>query len=222
MPPLHDDVATQLGGLSLEPARPLIVTDADEVILQFVRGFEAYLDERGLYLELATFALTGNVRDKRTHEPLAAEAVRDHLAAFFADGAHRLEAVPGAAEALQALARRAQIVILSNVPMERRELRRDALRRLRMDYPLVANVGAKGAAVAHLAGQVRAPVFFLDDLPHNIGSVARAVEHVICVHFVADPRLARLLEPAEHCHARLDDWTAARAFIEERLDALGY
>ena len=41
-----------------------------------------------------------------------------------------------------------------------------------MDYPVIVGSGLKGPAVAWLTRHIDAPVFFLDDIPHNIDSVA--------------------------------------------------
>ncbi|MBM3490430.1 MAG: hypothetical protein FJX68_08265 [Alphaproteobacteria bacterium] len=215
-------VLAQLEALSLDPGRPLIVADADEVLLQFVRGLEAFLADEGLYLELASFALTGNVRHRGSGEALAGTAVKTLIERFFAERMEEMQPVEGAAAALAALSERAQVMVLSNVPLERREARARLLARHGMPYPLVANAGTKGGALAYLAGRVAAPIVFLDDIPHNIAAVALSAEAVIRVHFVADSRLARLLLPAADCHARHDDWPSARNFIEERLAQHGY
>jgi len=219
MPP---EVARQLAGLAIAPDRPLIVSDADEVLLQFLAGLETYIAGRDLYLDLTSYALTGNIRRRADAAALPGDQVKALLDDFFAARTEVLEPVAGAADALAALAGRAQIVVLTNVPPAQREARAAALRRHGMDYPVVANVGTKGAAVAALAAATAAPTFFLDDIPRNIASVAEAAADVVRIHFVADPRLARLIGPAPDSHARLDDWPAAHAFIERHLAAAGF
>lgn len=219
---LHEEVARQLGELRLEPGRPLLITDADEVVLQFVAALELFLASRGLYLDLASYALTGNIRRTGSGEPEPAERVKALLAAFFEERVEHILPVPGAAEALAALSGRAQVLVLSNVPLARREARRRALQAHGMDYPVVANHGAKGAAVAEIARRIEAPVVFVDDIPSNIASVARAAPETIRLHFIADRRLARLAPPCPECHGRRDDWPSARAFIEAELAARGW
>lgn len=215
-------IAAQIDALSLDPEQPLIISDADEVILEFVKGLEAYLEQQGMYLELTSYALTGNIRDTKSREAVSSDAVKELLANFFADRTAHVSPVPGAADALRSLSGRTQIVVLTNVPLAQREVRQNALAAHGMNYPVVANSGAKGAAVARMAGRTEAPVFFLDDIPRNIASVAQHAAHVVRLHFVADPRLARLIEPAEDSHARHDDWPSARAYIEAHLSAKGY
>jgi len=219
---LHDDVLSQLEALSLTPERPLIVSDADEVIFAFVRGLESFLLDNGHFLDLQSFALSGNIRDSTTGDPVSAELVKELIGDFFDQRTEQIEPVDGAADALAALSSRAQVLVLSNVPLDRQAARRRALVKHGMDYPLVANIGRKGGAMAYLAARQKAPVFFLDDIPHNIASVARAAAAVTRLHFIADHRLRDLLGASEHAHARIDDWPGVRSYIETRLNEQGY
>ncbi|HYM31525.1 MAG TPA: hypothetical protein VEU47_09515 [Candidatus Cybelea sp.] len=219
---LHPDVASQIDALDLVKGRPLIVSDADEVLFAFMAGFERHLEASDLYFHWGSYALTGNVRRRHDDEPLSGEAVREVLARFFASETESLDPVPGAADALKALSARAQIVVLSNVPLDQRDARRRALARHGMDYPLIANIGGKGEAVRALEARVEAPVVFLDDIPRQHTSVRGSAAATLCVHLVADPRLAKLLGQADDSDHRVDNWPDARAWIEAALDRLGY
>lgn len=219
---LADEVRIQLNDLTIKQNHPLIVCDADEVLVQFVQALEGYLEDNGYYIDLSNFALTGNIRRKRDDVPADAEQVREMVASFFADRTEHVPAVPGAADALAGLATRCQIVVVTNIPIDQRDARIKGLSNQRMNYPVIANTGAKGAVVSHLAAQANAPTFFIDDIPQNISSVAEAAQHVHRIHFVADYRLAALLQPAEDCHHRVDDWPAARVYIENHLTELGF
>ncbi len=218
-PEIDPEVLKSLEALDLDPQRPLIISDADEVLLQFVAGLENYLESVGLWLDLQSFALSGNIKNKETGEPFPQEKTPDLLADFFASHADKLIAVPHAAEALSALSKRAQIVILTNVPFAQRDARADSLARQGMDYPVIANKGLKGGAVRHLANRSSGPVFFLDDIPHNIKSVAEAHETTRLLHFIADKRLAKLISPSEHSHFHSSHWPDARDFMEHELSA---
>lgn len=219
---LHEDVLPQIEALALTRGKPLIVSDCDEVLMQFIAGLELYLETQGLWLDLRSFALSGNVRRRDTGEPVPAAEMPELLKSFFASSTHSLIAVPGAAEALKALSARAQIVVLTNVPSSDRETRAKNLAAHGMDYPVIANKGLKGGAVKRLAELVEAPVVFLDDIPHNIASVAAAHAPTHRVHFIADPRLAKLLGPSEHCHFHTTDWAPAHDFISARLEEDGF
>lgn len=219
---VHPEVLTQLEGLALEDATPLVISDADEVLIQFMAALEDYLEENGMYFDWSSFALSGNIRRRSDDGAVERDEIKALLETFFTNRVEELRPVPGAAQALAALARRAQIVVLTNIPMAQREMRQRNLARHGMDYPVIANVGGKGAAVRHLAERVAAPVFFLDDIPSHHAAVAAVADRVYRVHLIADPRLGTLLGKAEDSHFRADDWVEARAFIEERLDELGY
>lgn len=222
MSQLHAIVVPQLDQLDLIAGKPLVITDADEVLFLFLEGFEAYLEDNGHYLDLSSFALVGNIKVSATEEMASVEAAKALLDGFFRERTETMTPVPGAAQALAALAQRAQIVVLSNLPDSSRTAREKALVLAGMPYPIIANIGPKGAAVRHMADRVQAPVFFLDDIPHNHTSVAQAAPDVQRLHFIADPRLARLIGPAEHCHHRVDDWDEARRLIEQELTGMGW
>lgn len=219
---LDEDVRRALDALDLEADRPLVISDADEVLLQFVAGLERFLDGRGLWLDLQTFALSGNIKEKETGTPVPVEETPALLAAFFEAEAGRLEAVEHAADALRALSERAQVIVLTNVPSAQRDARAESLARQGMDYPVIANKGLKGGAVSYLAERVSAPIFFLDDIPHNIQSVAEAHEPSRRLHFIADRRLAKLLPPSDHSHFHSSHWPDAQAFIEREIAEHGF
>ncbi len=215
-------VRDALDMLDLDPTRPLIISDADEVLLQFVAGLERYLDGQGLWLDLQTFALSGNIKDKETGEPVPVEKTPDLLSGFFKAEAGNLTAVDHAADALSALSERAQIIVLTNVPTAQRDARAESLARQGMAYPVIANKGLKGPAVSHIASAFTAPVFFLDDIPHNLKSVAESHDASRRLHFIADKRLAKLLPASEHSHFHSSHWPDAQSFMEEELTKKGF
>jgi hypothetical protein len=221
-PGIHHHVMAQLETVRLATDRPLLICDADEVLFAFLQGLERFLQDNSMELRLESFALTGNIRHRASGIALEPQEVRDVIHRFFEERTEALLPVEGAAAALGILSERMQIVVLSNVPLEQREARQNALRRHGMDYPLIANTGKKGWAVAHLADPLAAPVVFVDDIPHNIASVAEEASQVIRLHFIADPRLAALIGQAEQAHARYDTWPEARHFIEDQLTRQGF
>ncbi len=211
-------VAAQIEALSLDPLRPLIISDCDEVILLFIGGLERFLGEQGYRLDLDSFRIHGNVKVAATGEAADNDTVSALLQAFYERSNHDLAPVPGVVQALAALGEQADIVVLTNVSEEAKPKRVDNLAAAGLTYPVIANHGLKGAAVAALAARAGRPVFFLDDIPHNIGSVRAAMPECICIHFIADPRLARLLPQAPGSDYRAEDWADIRRFIAARLD----
>ena len=220
MPP--EFVIEQIEALALAPERPLIICDADEVLVHFVGPLQTFLEENGHRLVLESFRLFGNIRDAATGEALEKEPALELLDRFFAERVADCPPVAGAVEALRDLSGRAEIVVLTNVPLHARTARAAALSAQGMPYPLVANAGGKGPAVNALAALRQAPVIFIDDIPHNHASVAEHAATTYRIHFVADPRLQGLIGQAEHSHARIDQWPAARDHIAAHLDAAGY
>jgi hypothetical protein len=82
----------------------------------------------------------------------------------------------------------------------------------------VCNSGGKGVparAIVERYGASRAA--FVDDLPIHHASVAKHAPDVWRLHMVAEPRLAPAVPPAEHAHARIDDWDSAVPWLLERL-----
>jgi hypothetical protein len=210
-------VAEQFAALALTRGRPLLIVDADEVLFYFMRGLERFLESRDLYFDWASYALHGNIRQRRDNAPVAAEILHPLLQRFFAETTEDLEPVEGAAQALAELSRIAQVVVLSNVPMAARNARIRALARHGMEFPLIANTGPKGPAVATMLRQVMAPAIFIDDIPHNHRSVAELAPAAHRLHYIADTRLAALLGPAPDCHHRAETWTEMQAHIQTLL-----
>jgi len=211
--PMPDDVAKQIAALTLRRDRPLIICDADEVLFMFLAGLERFLNRRQLWLDMRSFALTGNIKHQDDNSPLDGAAVKDLLEEFFDSETAHLDPAPGAALALAELSREAEIVILSNIAMAHRDGRIAALAKHGMDYPLIANQGAKGPAVAALVGANKNPVVFIDDLPPNHQSVADHAPQVRRIHMIADHRLRGLIPAAKTAHVRHDEWDDAKRDI---------
>lgn len=201
------NVAAQVEAIDLDPARPLLICDADEVLFHFMTPFVDYLTDKGCYYDWRTFALTGNVRDKETDRTLSPADVRALINTFFTEWTEHLPPVDGAAQALTSLsADGVQIVILSNLPFTERDARARALRAHAMDYPLVASRGLKGPTVRSFSERVSAPVGFIDDIPHHHDSVGLHAKTVYRVHFSANARLRSLQTWAANVELSASNW----------------
>ena len=217
---IADEVHAQLAEISLTGEKPLLICDADEVLVQFLTAIEAWLIDNGMKLDLKSLAITGNVTRTATGEVLSAEETGAALNEFFATGMEHQVAVPGAAAALERLAADLEIVILSNVPPQLRAERQRGLKREGFDFPVIANHGHKGPAARVLAEQTGHPVFFIDDLPPNHTSVAEHVPHATLIHYVADPRLHKLMPTAREAHIRAQDWAEIERYIGDKITGL--
>ena len=213
---LSEEISNQIETLELNPDRPLIISDADEVLLQFMRQFEIYLDRNDMWIDLSSFRLQGNIKYKGSDEAVDMTN-RNIINDFFAAETLNFSPVEGAAEALNALSKEAQIIILTNLPLAQKSERQINLSKHGMDYPVIVGSGLKGPAVKSLGEKINAPLFFLDDIPHNISSVAEYVPTSGRIHMIADPRLSKLIGAAEGASARIDQWQEAEAWILDKL-----
>jgi len=213
---LSEEISNQIETLELNPDRPLIISDADEVLLQFMRQFEIYLDRNDMWIDLSSFRLQGNIKYKGSDEAVDMTN-RNIIDDFFAAETLNFSPVEGAAEALNALSKEAQIIILTNLPLAQKSERQINLSKHGMDYPVIVGSGLKGPAVKSLGEKINAPLFFLDDIPHNINSVAEYVPTSGRIHMIADPRLSKLIGAAEGASARIDQWQEAQSWIQDKL-----
>ncbi|MBV9331710.1 MAG: hypothetical protein JOZ55_09180 [Alphaproteobacteria bacterium] len=205
----HDILAAQD---CLSTARPLVLVDADEVILRFVEGFEHFLRQRDLMLDLTSYRLHGNVRRHSDGEALGDQQVTALLSEFRND-LDSLPLVDGADSALHELARYCSVIVLSNVSAEQGPARRRNLDALGFDFPLVCNSGLKGTAAAALADRSGRPVFFIDDIAQQLVSVGEAVPDAVLIQLVGDIRLKPILPLCEVAHLRAESWEEAARFM---------
>lgn len=213
---LSEEISNQIETLELDPDRPLVISDADEVLLQFMRQFEVYLDRNEMWIDLSSFKLQGNIKYKGSDEAVDMTN-RNIIDDFFAAETLNFSPVDGAAEALTALSKEAQVIILTNLPLAQKKERQINLSKHGMDYPVIVGSGLKGQAVKSLGDKINAPLFFLDDIPHNINSVAEYVPMSGRIHMIADPRLSKLIGAAEGASARIDQWHEAQNWILDKI-----
>ncbi len=208
----------QLEAAGVETGRPLLISDADEVLFRFVETFVGHIEEHGYSFDWSSFRLTGNVRRQVDGAVLDQPQVFALLQNFFAGCAEDIPPVQGAAEGLARLAHAGvQVVVLTNIPPAQRDARRVALARNRMPYPVVVNTGDKGPAAAWLAARAGSRAVFVDDGPNNHVSVKQAMPAITCLHFVATERLARLVEKPPEADGRPEDWPALERAVAAAL-----
>ncbi|CAN5436219.1 hypothetical protein BH09PSE4_BH09PSE4_20300 [soil metagenome] len=199
--------------------KPLLISDCDEVLLHMVRHFGDWLGEHhdiDLVPDGGEFSTLMQRRNGGT--PPTREESWDYVNGFFPAEMHRQTLVPHAADALAALAERADIVILNNLAEECRVPRIEQLAAFGIAHRVQCNSGGKGGPVARLAEEHGSSVtVFVDDLSHHHESVARHAPGVWRLHMVSEPSLAPHVPPSPSAHARIDDWREAQAWIDARF-----
>ncbi|GIX13645.1 MAG: hypothetical protein KatS3mg118_1604 [Paracoccaceae bacterium] len=211
---MSPELAAQIDAAPLSPGRPLIVVDADEVLVHFAPHLARWLAAQGWRLALREYRLDGAIRHAGTGEPAGAERIRALLDRFFAEETHRQEAIAGAAAGLAALAPRAQIVVLTNVPAHARAARMRNLAGHGMAFPVIANTGGKGRALAELARRAAAPVAFIDDSPVQIVSARRHAPGVVRIHFTGSEYLRPVMPQVAEADHTAPDWPSLVALLE--------
>ena len=201
--------------------RPLLITDCDEVLLHMVSHFDAWLGEaHGIRFAFESGSFGDAMTEFATGKPVSQDRVWPLLDQFFRQEMHRQTIVPGAVEALGRIGEIADIVILTNLGDEAHPWRVDQLARHGIRHEVVCNQGGKGVpARAIIERHSAGSTVFVDDLPVHHASVAKHAPEVHRLHMIAEPLLAPAIPPAEHAHARIDDWPTATNWIIERLES---
>lgn len=203
--------------IEIDPGRPLLIVDVDEVLAHFMQGFERFVLRHGYEMKVDKFALFQNVYRPGDDQHIDMETGKSLFDDFFRDGDGDLDPVEGAAEALSGLSAEAGIIILTNAPDHGRTARSRWLKTHGLDYPMIINSGLKGPVVAALSARTRGPSGFIDDLLPNLESVADSAPQVARFQIVADARLRPFAPTAPDRHHWADDWTQLEPALRRRL-----
>lgn len=191
--------------------------DVDEVVLHFVRPLETHFARYGYGFKDQVFKLTGNIKSLNGGPDAPDEAVFDMIHSYFEVEAHIQAPVEGAVSAINELSELADILFLTNMPAKYRGARQECLSKHSLTHPVVTNTGPKGPALSYLTNRSAAPIWFLDDSPVNLHSVASDAPGVNLIHFVADPIFLDLADHVPTAHLRTGDWTATQQLIQDQL-----
>jgi len=212
-----EDVVEQLATLTLDPARPLLAVDVDEVIVGLAAHLGDYAREQGFDLRLTAYRLNGALwRGDGTEA--SREEFQDLFRRFFETQTRHQRAYPGAAQAMRTLSRDMQVIILTNVPFYAREDRVANLAGHGIDYPLIANAGPKGPALQWLSARA-GRMAFIDDSPSQLTSAAEHAPDVARIHFVGDDALRGYLTDIDAAQHRAADWAELHGVVERVMMA---
>ena len=173
----------QISNLNIDPNLPLMIFDADEVLVHFAEPFATYIKKHNHRLHLTGYRLDNAIKKADTDEVADPDTAKDLVWGFINEETIRQPAAKGAPQALKKLQAYAQIIILSNVPHSVHDDRVANLKSLNMDYPLISNEGMKGPAVREILRNHKAQSFFIDDNPYQVESVYNDNQQTVCVHF---------------------------------------
>jgi len=203
---LDPEVLGQLRALPLEPGRPLLAVDCDEVMVHLSEHMARWLPSIGFRMHLTQYQLEGSIFPVGSDVPVPFDDCLRLIDRFFEEETLNQQPISGAAEALERLAAKAQVVVLTNVPRHAGTMRRENLAALGMGYPLVENGGGKGKALLWLSARAQAPVAFVDDSLKQHESAARRAPEVARIHFVGASNLRRILPESRAAHHRVEGW----------------
>ncbi|MDB5469644.1 MAG: hypothetical protein JWR84_1204 [Caulobacter sp.] len=201
----------------VDPARPLLIVDVDEVLARFMEGFGTFVGRHGYEMRIDRFALFQNIYKVGAEGCVDMPTGKALFDDFFRDGADDLQPVEGAAAALERLSADMTVLILTNAPDHGRSARMGWLRTHGLHYPMIVNSGLKGPIVRDLAARTSGKVGFIDDLLPNLESVAADAPDVVRFQMIADERLRPYAptDPARHVWA--DDWATMEPAIRAKL-----
>ena len=173
----------QISTLNIDPNLPLMIFDADEVLVHFAEPFATYIKKHNHRLHPTGYRLDNAIKKADTDEVADPDTAKDLVWGFINEETKSQPAAKGAPQALKKLQAYAQIIILSNVPHSVHDDRVANLKSLNMDYPLISNEGMKGPAVKEILKNHKSQSFFIDDNPYQVESVYNDNQQTVCVHF---------------------------------------
>ncbi|QFT76131.1 HAD family hydrolase [Erythrobacter sp. THAF29] len=206
-------------------SRPLIISDCDEVLLHMVAHFKEWLEEsQGVDFNLDGANFGEALRWQETGELLEASDVWKMLGGFFDTEMGRQKPIDGAVEAINTLSEYADVVILTNLVDERRDMRAEQLEAVGIKAPVFTNQGPKGPALEKIIAEFQpSRAAFIDDLPQHHHSVAETAPHVVRLHMCGEPLIAGAIDCAHkagHADARIDRWSEALPWLMNKLEGI--
>jgi hypothetical protein len=208
-------------GTLASSTRPLIISDVDEVVLEFLDPFQAYLASVEHRLHADSFRLHGNIRRLADQAPASSDEIRTFQEAFFASQEQWQTPAKGAYDVLASLSESADIVLLTAMPPRHHDRRRALLDSHGLNFPMIATEDAKGPVVAELIGSRSVPAVFIDDIASNLASVRTHAPDCMLIHLMANATFRALAPDPGNQVARPADWNEADALIRAHFGIAG-
>ena len=207
-------------------SRPLVVCDCDEVLLHMVAPYRDWLAEtQGVTFAMTSNSFTDAMRWTDSGELVPPAEVWRLLRAFFETEMHRQTPIAGAVDAMRQLSEHADVVVLTNLIDDHRQLRQDQLTGHGIAARVYTNQGPKGPALQAIIAEYRpSHTYFVDDLPQHHQSAREIVcatgRDLTTLHLCGEPLLAPHIDCAHaagHADARIDSWAQALPWLLERI-----
>lgn len=199
--------------------RPLLISDCDEVLLHMVVPFRDWLEEKhAIHFDLGNSDWSRAITHKHNGEVVARADFLPIFQQFFDEAMKLQTPINGAVTALNGFAHEADIAILTNLSDAHNAARTAQLADVGLNFPVFTNQGGKGEALARLVEKYQPTMtIFIDDLGVQHESVSEHVPDTWRLQLVGEPLLADIIPAAPAAHFRVNDWQAAKIWIQERL-----
>ncbi|SEI04598.1 hypothetical protein SAMN05216228_101943 [Rhizobium tibeticum] len=212
------DMATNASQIRLGD-RPLIVCDIDEVVLEFLSPFTAFLRSHSYDLLPRSFRLYGNIVSLLDGSELDKAAVDSFEEVFFANQHLWQTPAERAVETLRALSDDADVVFLTAMPPRHHAIRRKLLDQLDLSFDLIATQEPKGPVVARLHDRRSLPVAFIDDMQRNLLSVADHVPECLLLTMMANADFKPFAPPPVGSIVAAAGWEHAADLLRAHFSA---
>ena len=213
---LDREVLNQIGNLKINRNKPLLISDADEVILNFVQAFETYLNSIGLYYDLSSYALFGNIKKIKENIAIENDQITKHITDFYNLHTEEISFVNESIKYLGKIKNDldCQIIVVSNLPHHNREKREISFRKNGLDFPIISNSGLKGLTIKEIAKNQKNKIFFIDDISANLLSAHNEVDGIKLIHYISDKRLEKLASTPKEVDFKAKDWKEIYNYLE--------
>ncbi len=213
---LDREVLNQIGNLNINHNKPLLISDADEVILNFVQAFETYLNSIGLYYDLSSYALFGNIKKIKENIAIENDQITKHITDFYNLHTEEISFVNESIKYLGKIKNDldCQIIVVSNLPHHNREKREISFRKNGLDFPIISNSGLKGLTIKEIAKNQKNKIFFIDDISANLLSAYNEVDGIKLIHYISDKRLEKLASTPKEVDFKAKDWKEIYNYLE--------
>ncbi len=210
-----NDIVATLG----RSTRPLVICDIDEVVMEFLDPFQAFLASVDHCLHADSFRLQGNIRHVIDGTVASEEMFQQFQESFFSAQDRWQTPARDAKRVLDSLCADADIVFLTAMPPRHETVRRALLDMHGFHFPLVATEEAKGPVAAALIGGRNVPSVFIDDIYRNLHSVRDHVPACLLINLMANDAFRALAPDPGEGVEKARDWTHAGEMIRAHFQS---